>query len=56
MDEKFYYVSEGLICPYCKSDEIKTLGTSRENIYKCMNCEVIMFGEELIIDKEENKK
>ncbi len=60
MDKKFYYTSENLICPFCKSDDIRILGKSKykkiDNIVKCGNCEVVMFKSDLDEKREEGNK
>ena len=59
MDEKFYLTSSGLVCPFCKSDNIRILGESKykenDNIVKCINCDVIMFKSDLE-EKEEDER
>lgn len=57
MDNKFYYASEGLICPYCKSDKIIILGGNNDigSMVKCKNCGEIMPENELE-EKEKNKE
>jgi len=56
MDKKFYYSSENLICPHCKSDEIRYLGESKYSGYivKCSNCGEIMLESDLE-EKEEDE-
>lgn len=58
MDKKFYLTSSGLICPKCKSDDIRILGkseyTGNTNIVKCGNCGLIFMEDELE-EKEENE-
>lgn len=63
MDKKFYLTSSGLICPFCKSDDIRILGgsdytgnTKRDNIVKCGNCGLIFTEDELMEKEEENEK
>ncbi len=63
MDKKFYQVSENLICPFCKLDNIRILGegdytgnTKRDNIVKCGNCGIVMYESDLEEKEEENEK
>lgn len=58
MDNKFYYLSQGLICPNCKSDKVYYIYESNSgvSIVKCKNCGEIMLEQELEEKKEENEK
>ena len=55
MDEKFYYLSQGLVCSRCKSDKVRAIGNSKYggHIVKCDNCGEIFLEEELD-EKEED--
>lgn len=58
MDKKFYLTSSGLVCPKCKSDEIRIIGkseyTGNTNIVKCGNCGAVMLESDL--DEEEKNE
>lgn len=61
MDKKFYLTSSGLICPFCKSNEIRILGesdytgnTKRDNMVKCGNCGIVMYENDLEENEEDS--